>query len=69
MTSLEIFLLLTLLIIVLAMLASFVRLLIGPTLWDRILMLNLLSIKIIMFIAVYAIYMDSQTLLDIAISY
>lgn len=69
MTTLELFLLLTLGIIVLAMLASFVRLLIGPTLWDRILMLNLLSIKIIMFIAVYAIYMDSQTLLDIAISY
>lgn len=69
MTTLELFLLLTLGIIVLAMLASFIRLLIGPTLWDRILMLNLLSIKIIMFIAVYAIYMDSQTLLDIAISY
>lgn len=66
---LEPFLLATLVILVIGMIAAFIRLLIGPTLWDRILMLNLISIKIIIFIVVYAIYKDSKTLLDIAISY
>ncbi|MFA5542263.1 MAG: monovalent cation/H+ antiporter complex subunit F [Bacilli bacterium] len=63
------FLLITLLILVIGMIVSFIRLLIGPTIWDRILMLNLISIKIIIFVVVYAIYIDSKTLLDIAISY
>jgi multicomponent Na+:H+ antiporter subunit F len=66
---LELFLLITLLVITLAMVASFIRLLMGPTIWDRLLMLNLISIKIIIFIVVYAIYENNQSLLDIAISY
>ena len=32
-------------------------------------MLNLISAKVVLIIAIYAIYMDSLTLLDIAISY
>ena len=66
---LEIFLLITLLVIAVAMIASFIRLLMGPTIWDRLLMLNLISIKIIIFIVVYAIYENNLSLLDIAISY
>lgn len=69
MTFLEIILLSTLFLLVLAMLLSFVRLVQGKTVWDRILMLNLMSAKVVLFIAVYAIYQDSSTLLDIAISY
>lgn len=42
---------------------------IGPTIWDRILMVNLISAKVVMFVAVYAIYVDSILILDIAISY
>jgi multicomponent Na+:H+ antiporter subunit F len=63
------FLLITLLILVFAIIASFIRMLKGPTLWDRILMLNLISAKVVLFITVYAIYLDSVILLDIAISY
>lgn len=69
MTFLEIMLLSTLFLLVLAMLLSFIRLVQGKTVWDRILMLNLMSAKVVLFIAVYAIYTDSSTLLDIAISY
>jgi len=63
------FLLFTLLILVIAIIASFVRLLKGPTLWDRILMLNLISAKVVLFITVYALYLKNLILLDIAISY
>jgi multicomponent Na+:H+ antiporter subunit F len=63
------FLLFTLLFLVIAIIASFIRMLKGPTLWDRILMLNLISAKVVLFIAVYAIYLKNVILLDIAISY
>ncbi len=69
MSALEMFLVITLFIMILAILASFIRLIIGPTIWDRILMVNLISAKVVMFIAVYAIYVDSILILDIAISY
>jgi multicomponent Na+:H+ antiporter subunit F len=63
------FLLFTLLFLVVAIIASFIRMLKGPTIWDRILMLNLISAKVVLFIAVYAIYLKNMILLDIAISY
>ncbi|TNF09713.1 MAG: pH regulation protein F [Bacillota bacterium] len=63
------FLLFTLLLLVIAIIASFIRMLKGPTLWDRILMLNLISAKVVLFIAVYALYLKNLILLDIAISY
>jgi len=69
MTTLDLILLITLLVLVLAMILSFIRLIQGKTLWDRILMLNLISAKVVLFIAVYAVYSNSVVLLDIAISY
>lgn len=69
MSLLEWFLVLTLFMMIIAILASFIRLIIGPTIWDRILMVNLISAKVVMFIAVYAIYVDNIMILDIAISY
>ncbi len=69
MTTLELFLFITLLVLVLAMILSFIRLVKGKTIWDRILMLNLISAKVVLFVAVYAIYIDNIILLDIAISY
>ena len=69
MTTLELFLFITLLVLVLAMILSFIRLVQGKTIWDRILMLNLISAKVVLFVAVYAIYIDNIILLDIAISY
>jgi multicomponent Na+:H+ antiporter subunit F len=69
MTTMNLFLLITLFVLVVAMILSFIRLIQGKTLWDRILMLNLISAKVVLFIAVYAVYSDRIILLDIAISY
>ena len=65
----EWFLVLTLFMLILAIFVSFIRLLMGPTIWDRLLMVNLISAKVVMFVAVFAIYVDSTLILDIAISY
>jgi multicomponent Na+:H+ antiporter subunit F len=65
----EIFLVLTMAFLVLAMIISVIRLIIGPTVWDRLLSLNLISAKIIMLLAVYAVYERNLFLLDIAFSY
>ncbi len=69
MSVFEWFLILTLFMMILAILVSFIRLILGPTIWDRILMVNLISAKVVMFVAVFAIYNDSILLLDIAITY
>lgn len=65
----DLFLLITLGVLVLAIFASFVRLIIGPTIWDRLLMVNLISVKVVLFVAIYAIYLESTLMLDIAITY
>jgi len=49
--------------------ASLVRAVLGPTVWDRILGLNLLSSKIVMAIVVFAFLVNKSYLLDIAIIY
>ena len=51
-----------------AMLFSLVRLIIGPTIWDRLLALNLISAKTILLIALYAVYTERPVLLDISLS-
>jgi multicomponent Na+:H+ antiporter subunit F len=69
MTALQIFLVITMALLVLAMILFFIKMIKGPTLWDRMLLLNMISAKILLFIVLYAIYIESQVLLDIAISY
>jgi multicomponent Na+:H+ antiporter subunit F len=69
MTLIQWFLIITILLLVLAMIIAFIQLIRGKTLWDRILMLNLISAKVVLIIAVYAIYIDNLVFLDIAISY
>ena len=56
-------------ILIVAMLITVVRLAMGPTLWDRLLALNLISAKTILLLAVYGVYKDELMLLDISISY
>jgi multicomponent Na+:H+ antiporter subunit F len=68
-TVFEWFLLLTLFLLIVAIFVSFIRLIIGPTIWDRILMVNLISAKVVLFVAVYAVFLNSTLMLDIAISY
>jgi len=48
---------------------SFVRAVIGPMLWDRLLAMNLVTVKGILIIIVYATLEDAAGLLDVAIIY
>lgn len=48
---------------------SLIRVIIGPTIWDRLLGLNLITSKIIMFLVVLAYVVDKTYILDFAIIY
>lgn len=48
---------------------SLIRVIIGPTIWDRLLGLNLITSKIIMFLVVLAYVLDKTYILDFAIIY
>jgi len=50
-------------------LASALRIIIGPTIWDRLLGLNLFSSKVIMLIVLLAMVLNKSYFLDIAIVY
>jgi len=56
-------------ILVAATLMTAVRILIGPTLWDRLIGFNLMSSKMIMIIVMCAIIFEKNFLLDIALTY
>lgn len=45
------------------------RIIKGPSVWDRLLGLNLFSLNMILLMILYALYMDINYLLDIAITY
>ncbi len=62
-------LLITLFMLVVAMFLTFFKLVISKTVWDRILMLNVLSAKVILFIVTLSFYIEQSFLLDIAITY
>ena len=48
---------------------SLIRVIIGPTIWDRLLGLNLITSKIIMLLVVLAYVVDKTYILDFAIIY
>ena len=48
---------------------SLIRVIIGPTIWDRLLGLNLITSKIIMLLVVLAFVLDKTYILDFAIIY
>ena len=41
----------------------------GPTVWDRLISLNLMTLKMAMLIIAYAVFMESNVMLDIAMTY
>lgn len=41
----------------------------GPTVWDRLISLNLMTIKLAMLIIVFSVLAESNFLLDIAMTY
>lgn len=60
---------LTLFFIILSMLILIVYTLKGESVWERLIGLNLIIIKIILLITVYAILIDAPSVLDISITY
>lgn len=46
-----------------------VRILAGPTVWDRLLGMSLISSKVIVAIAIVAVLLDRSFLMDVAIIY
>lgn len=63
------FLVVTMIILIIAMMITSIRMIIGPTTWDRLLSLNLISAKTILLLTIYGVYKENIQLLDISISY
>ena len=49
--------------------ACLVRLLMGPTIWDRLLSFNLISSKVVMLIVAFALFTEKTYILDIALTF
>ena len=45
----------------------FLRVITGPSTWDRLHSLNLISVKVLLFVVLFASHLDASYLLDIAI--
>ena len=59
----------TLILLTLAILIAFVRLVIGPDQADRIVALDLISVLIVAYLAVLCVYTGQKAFLDVAIAY
>ena len=57
----------SLLLILLGLAVAFIRLARGPSLADRVVALDMMTITIISFCGVYAVFMDEPSFLDVAI--
>lgn len=63
------FLVYALLGLIILLVVSLVRIIIGPTIWDRLLGMNLVTTKIVMAIVVLAVLVNRSFLIDVAIVY
>lgn len=59
----------TLVILIVAMVAFFIKIILTKYVWNRLLLLNLISTKIVLLLALYAVIQASELLLDIALTY
>ena len=59
----------TLLILCVSIFVLLIFLIKGPTVWDRLISLNLMTLKMAMLIIVYAVFTESNIMLDIAMTY
>ncbi len=57
----------SLLMILLGLAVAFIRLARGPSLADRVVALDMMTVTIISFCGVYAVFMDEPSFLDVAI--
>jgi len=65
----EIILISILTLLGLAMLLMFIRMFSNITVFDRMILLNMITAKVILFTVIYAVYVQNYTILDIAITY
>lgn len=65
----RVFLLITMGFLIVGIVITLIRLLKGPTVWDRLMAVNLISSKIIMILTLFGIYTNSIMILDISIAY
>ena len=56
-------------VLILYLFLAFIRVIKGPTIWDRLLGMNVIATKIIVIIIIYAAIYDTSFLLDFAIIY
>ncbi len=59
----------TLVVLCFALTVSFYRFLTSKNIWDRLLNLNLVSVKILMIFTVYSIYIQDLNLLDTSLTF
>ncbi|MDM8534064.1 monovalent cation/H+ antiporter complex subunit F [Clostridiaceae bacterium HSG29] len=59
----------TLVVLCFALTVSFYRFLMGKNIWDRLLNLNLVSVKILMIFTVYSIHVHDLNLLDTSLTF
>lgn len=59
----------TIVLLVLSMIAFFIKIFFTRFVWTRLLLLNLISAKIILVLVLYAVYEQNDMLLDIALTY
>ena len=64
-----IILIICLIVLALCLVLSFIRTLIGPSIPDRIVAVNMIGTQIIMIICILSVYMMSSGLVDMAIIY
>ncbi|MCY6369143.1 monovalent cation/H+ antiporter complex subunit F [Clostridium ganghwense] len=63
------FLIITMIFLAITMTITLFRMIIGPTLWDRLMALNLMAAKTVMLITLYAVYKNNIALLDVSMTY
>jgi multicomponent Na+:H+ antiporter subunit F len=59
----------TMVLLILAMIAFFIKIFFTRYVWTRLLLLNLISAKVILLLVLYAVYDANDMLLDIALTY
>jgi multicomponent Na+:H+ antiporter subunit F len=59
----------TMIILIFSMVAFFIKIFFTKYVWNRLLLLNLISAKIVLFISLYAVFYENALLLDIALTY
>ncbi len=56
-------------VLVLCMIFVSIRMLLGPTIWDRLLTFNVISTKVILFIVCLSVSLEDIHILDISFTY